>query len=74
MKIFERKTVQESQRLEKEYKEKNLAKKIEVFGSMYGHSAAEVSPRLAELRADPWIFKANNLFKDGQLDEQYRIF
>ena len=74
MRIFERKTIQESKRLEHEYKEQNIAKKIEIFGSMYGHAAAEVSPRLAELRADPWIFKANNMFRDGQVDEQYNAF
>lgn len=51
-----------------------MAKKIEIFGSMYGHAAAEVSPSLAELRADPWIFKANNMFRDGQVDEQYNAF
>jgi len=27
-----------------------------------------------EMRADPWIFKATNLFKDKDFDAKYKIY
>ena len=42
---------------------------------MYGVSSQmDVSPRLLEMRADPWIFKATNLFKDKDFDAKYKMY
>jgi hypothetical protein len=41
---------------------------------MYGYANREISPKLAELRADPWIFKASNLLKNNQISDQYQKF
>ena len=72
--MFKRRALQESIKLENKYKEEQLTKKIEQFGSMYGYASNDVSPRQLELRADPWIFSAENLFKDNQISDQYQIF
>ena len=41
---------------------------------MYGYASREISPKLAEQRADPWIFKATNLLKNNQISDQYQQF
>ena len=42
---------------------------------MYGvDSLNDVSPRIMEMRADPWIFKATNLFKDKDFDAKYKVY
>lgn len=52
---FARKVLKEHKKMSVNYKTIKLINKIEERGSLYGKSAAEVSEKIAELRAHPEI-------------------
>ena len=71
---FARKILKEHKRMSVNYKTTKLINKIEERGSLYGKSAAEVSEKVAELRAHPEIQASKNMFTDNQVSEQYEGF
>ena len=71
---FARKVLKEHKKMSVNYKTIKLINKIEERGSLYGKSAAEVSEKIAELRAHPEIQASKNMFTDNQVSEQYEGF
>jgi hypothetical protein len=43
-------------------------------GSLYGHAVKEVSPKMAEKRAEPWIFSGSRMFLEFGQNESYRLY